>query len=132
MSHTISVLLGQGEGRFADAITSSSGEWFATSATVADFNGDGKLDLVVVDQGSHTISILLGKGDGHFEEPTQYHVAYGPTYVAVGDFNNDGILDLAVCASSGKVSILLGDGSGKFRGNGLHSCQRVLPTFDRG
>jgi uncharacterized protein (TIGR03437 family) len=38
----------------------------------------------------------------------------GPTSVVAGDFNNDGKLDLAV-ASSGSISILLGNGDGTFQ-----------------
>jgi len=35
-------------------------------AATGDFNGDGKLDLAVVNNGDGTVSILLGNGDGTF------------------------------------------------------------------
>ena len=35
-------------------------DWVA----VGDFNGDGKLDLVVADAVSDYVSVLLGNGDG--------------------------------------------------------------------
>src|SRR5580692_8550411 len=56
-----------------------------------DFNGDGKPDLVVANNGSNTISILLGRGDGAFQPALNIFVAQ-PTSVAVGDFNKDGKL----------------------------------------
>src|SRR5215471_9093778 len=73
---------------------------FAVGATpvaeaVGDFNGDGKLDLVVANQGSNTVSVLLGKGDGTFQAAVNYADGTGPNSVTVGDFNRDGNLDLA-------------------------------------
>jgi uncharacterized protein (DUF2141 family) len=66
-----------------------------TSAVVGDFNGDGKLDLVVANAGSKNVSILLGNGDGSFKAPLNFG-APAPQSVAVGDFNGDGKLDVAV------------------------------------
>src|SRR5690349_16690851 len=60
------------------------------SIHVADFNGDGKPDLVTVDVFSNTVSILLGQGDGTFPVFTDYPVANGADVAAVGDFNGDG------------------------------------------
>ncbi len=113
-SHQVSVLLGNGDGTFADPISSPAGEWFASSVTAADFDGDGKLDLVVANAGSHMISVLRGKGDGSFHALVQYPVAPGPHSVVVGDFNGDGALDLAVATTSGAVSVLAGKGDGTF------------------
>jgi hypothetical protein len=89
-----------------------------SSVAVGDFRGDGKLDLVVANDGSNNVSILLGNGDGTFQAAVNYGVGSGsaPTSVAVGDFNGDGKLDLAVANElSNNVSILLGNGDGTFQ-----------------
>jgi len=80
-----------------------------------DFNGDGKADLAVVNQGSNTVSILLGNGDGTFQPKTDYATGTTPVGIAVGDFNGDGKVDLAVANLGAKsISILLGSGDGTF------------------
>jgi hypothetical protein len=79
---------------------------------VGDFNGDGFLDLAVVNAGA--VSILLGNGDGTFQPPVSLPVA--GNHLVVGDFESDGIPDLAVGNESGNtVSVLLGNGDGTFR-----------------
>jgi mucin-19 len=88
----------------------------------ADFNGDGKLDLAVANNGSNNVSILLGNGNGTFTTKSTPAAGDGANWIAVGDFNGDGIPDLAVANlnSTGPagVSILLGNGDGTFT---LHS-----------
>src|SRR6266849_2053811 len=83
-----------------------------TSAVVADFNADRKLDLAVASDASGTqpaVNVLLGNGDGTFEDAQSYAAGANPRSMAVGDFNHDGILDLAVAGGAG-VSVLLGTG----------------------
>src|SRR5205085_8067448 len=53
----------------------------------ADFNGDGKLDLAVVNNGSNTVSVLLGNANGAFQPAQNFATGPGPLSVAVGDFN---------------------------------------------
>src|SRR3989442_717046 len=98
----------------------ASGGLDPSSVAVGDFNGDGVLDLAVVNGGSGTVSVLLGNGDGSFRAaPNIDMVAIS---VAVGDLNGDGIPDLAVVPSganfpsgANSVSVLLGNGDGTFQ-----------------
>jgi hypothetical protein len=85
------VLLGNGDGTFGAARTVGPG---ALTVAVADFNHDGKLDIVSVGEGSTNVE--LGNGDGTFQSPL--NVGIGGGYVAVADFNHDGYPDLAVGA----------------------------------
>src|SRR6266568_5058134 len=86
---------------------------------VGDFNGDGKLDLAVVNFGDWNIYVLLGNGDGTFQAARSVYFASGggfPWYVVTADFNGDGKLDLAVSNYGGNsLSVLLGNGDGTFQ-----------------
>jgi hypothetical protein len=108
------------------------------SVAADDFNGDGKLDLVVANSGSNNVSVLLGNGDGTFQAAVNYDAGSNPQFVAVGDFNADGKLDLAVVNGSsgiGSVSILLGKGDGTFQaavsyGVGLQPISVAVADFN--
>jgi uncharacterized protein (TIGR03437 family) len=88
----------------------------------ADFNGDGKPDLAVVDAGNpggsppspSALWILINNGDTTFKTPVQYSLAGGGLSLAAGDFNGDGKIDLAAPVPGGVV-IFLGNGDGTFR-----------------
>jgi hypothetical protein len=96
-SGTLGVLLGNGDGTFQSATTYVSGGDLAGSVAVADVNGDGKLDLVVVNQfQSSTVGVLLGNGDGTFQSPLTYKTGDRGFSVAVADVNGDGRPDLLV------------------------------------
>ena len=89
---------------------------------VADFNGDGKPDLAVVNAGNGdldggNVSILLGNGDGTFQPANNIAAGKSPVSIAVGDFNGDDRPDLAVgnTGDGGSVSVLLGNGDGTFQ-----------------
>ena len=110
-SGTVTVLLGNGSGGFSAAGGSPFPVGFNPSAiAVGDFNGDGKTDLAVANQGNLDVSILLGNGSGGFTV-TAASPAVGtqPVSIAVGDFNGDGKTDLAVAnQGSNNITILLG------------------------
>jgi len=109
------ILLGNGDGTFQSPVSYPLNTNAASGAT-ADFNGDGKLDIAVVDN-IGLVSILLGNGDGTFQARTDYSVGSLPWgSLAIGDFNEDGHLDIAVANSgSNSVSVLLGNGDGSFQ-----------------
>jgi large repetitive protein len=85
------------------------------SVAVADFNGDGRADLVTANSGDDTVSVLLGNGDGTFQSARTFSVGNYPDSVAVGDFNGDGRMDIVTAnKNSDTVSVLLGNGDGTF------------------
>jgi hypothetical protein len=96
-----------------------------TTATHADFNGDGKVDLAAQNYGTDNVSVLLGNGDGTFQPKTDFTVGDAPTAVVSGQFNDDNadnkvntqdFVDLAVAnQNSRNVSVLLGKGDGTFQ-----------------
>jgi hypothetical protein len=89
------VLLGNGDGTFKAAVRylSYAGMW----AAVADFNGDGKLDLAVAQLANPPgVSVMFGNGDGTFQATKYYPFGGELRSLGVGDFNRDHKVDLVV------------------------------------
>jgi hypothetical protein len=128
------VFLGNGDGTFQPAIISSGPAYVTSSAVSADFNGDGKLDLVIVTQNLNSVVIQLGNGDGTFQAPTTLSTASlgSPIYdAATGDFNGDGKPDLAI-EGAGAMGIYLGNGDGTFTlGRTYYGGAAVVADFNR-
>jgi len=103
-------MLADGQGGFARPVKYSVGSNAVNSlsATLGDFNGDGKLDAAVANANSGNISFLLGKGDGSFGAPILAPLAAIPSYLAAADFNGDGSTDLAVSrGESDSIAVML-------------------------
>jgi Bacterial Ig-like domain (group 3)/FG-GAP-like repeat/FG-GAP repeat len=113
----VSVFLGSGDGTFQPHMDLSTGSDSQPEAVAAaDFNGDGKLDLVAGGSTTNVASVFLGNGDGTFQARVDYATASHPAGVAAGDFNGDGKIDLVLAAeTSNTVSVLLGNGDGTFQ-----------------
>jgi hypothetical protein len=67
----------------------------------ADFRGDGRVDLAIVDENDGTgnpgsVSVLLGNGNGTFQTHVDYAVGNLPVGIVAADFNGDGKIVLAV------------------------------------
>ncbi|MBZ5507999.1 MAG: choice-of-anchor D domain-containing protein [Acidobacteriia bacterium] len=81
-------------------------------AAFADFNRDGKLDMVIGKSDGTGITVLLGNGDGTFG-PELLLPTIDPFSVIAADFNADGKPDIAaICGSV--VLVFLGNGDGTF------------------
>lgn len=86
------------------------------SVAVADFNGDGRLDVATANVSTDTVSILSATGGGLFGASVEIAVDSKPFAVVSRDFNRDLRADLIVAnAGSNNLSILLGNGDGTFR-----------------
>ena len=65
LPNSVAIYLGNGDGTFGAPQTFAVGN-DPVALCAADFNGDGTLDLAVVNDQDATVSILLGNGDGTF------------------------------------------------------------------
>ena len=89
---------------------------FPSAVATGDFNGDGRLDVAVVNTGDKTVSIRLGNSDSTFQAATDLPTGTTPVAMLVADFNGDGKLDLAVSNfDDATVSIFIGNGDGTFQ-----------------
>ncbi len=105
---SFSVFLGKGNGTFHPAVNYAAGIGSASSIVAADFNGDGKPDLMIGG------SIFFGNGDGTFQTGVSGLPSVGVTSPPViADFNGDGKADVAV-NDDGVLKILLGTGDSTF------------------
>ncbi len=103
----IAVLFGKGDGTFQSFKTYPTGD-SADSVATGDFNGDGKLDVVVTNLITDRATVLLNAGDGTFEAPVGFSADNSTNWVAVADLNGDGKPDIAVSnGGSSDVSVLL-------------------------
>jgi len=118
----LGIFLGDGRGNFRNSATYEIGVE-STSLTLADFNGDGRVDVAVTNQFGYgksgndgSVLVFFGKGDGTFRKPDIYKLSGQPYGIAAGDFNGDHHPDLAVAQDTGRsVSILMNNGYGKLR-----------------
>ncbi|MBL8215333.1 MAG: VCBS repeat-containing protein [Bryobacterales bacterium] len=90
---------------------------------VADLNGDGKRDVIVVNEGQAptpgSLSVFTGKGDGTLNAPATVALSGRAISATSHDFNGDGKVDIAVLVEAldftgTSAIVLLGRGDGTF------------------
>src|SRR5271170_7498642 len=105
------------------------------SATSADFNNDGKMDIaapVEISAGTYGVAIILNNGSGSFQ-PAQILANPNGVYgdqILVGDVNGDGNQDLIVVHSTAPSTfeVWLGEGNGSFN-VGTHFLNSISPNY---
>jgi hypothetical protein len=117
----LTVLVGDGRGAFAPATrlpVIAFVKPHVHGVATGDFNGDTRLDLVTDSWAEDRLVVILGDGKGGFATPGTYVAVGNHPYqrVRVADLNGDGKADIVSPNLEGdNVSILLSDGTGKFR-----------------
>ena len=78
--------------------------------TIADLDGDGKLDIVASNMGAFSVSVLRNTsapGSVSLDAKREFRAGFGPTSLAVGDIDGDGKPDIVTAnTASNTVTVL--------------------------
>lgn len=104
------------------------------SAAVADFDSDGRADLIVADYFGQTLTLLKGTINGFVPDSTTIPLGSAPRGVATADFDLDGLPDVVV-ATGGQIRLYRGNGLGGFslsatRPAGTNAAAVVVGDFN--
>jgi FG-GAP-like repeat len=116
----LSVFLNNGNGTFQSAINSLVGT-DVTTVALADYNGDGHLDLAFASDFS--IGISLGNGKGDFQSATNYAAVGNPGQIFAANFQDTGLLD--ILALAGVLNLYPGEAEGRFGKDRRHPANSV-------
>ena len=125
----VSVLLGLGDGTFADAVNYAA-VVSTYGVAVADFNNDNNLDIVAAGPFDTRFALLTGTGDGTFSPAVLFDTEFGGLSIAAGDTNADGKRDVVIAnRDDSSISIHRGNGIGTFAPRIRTTSGIVQPTF---
>ena len=93
-THSVTVLLGNGDGTFLPGVDCSPGVG-PHGVALARLDTDSHLDMAVACYDGY-VSVFLGNGDGTFQTHVEYGAGSGPVATCAEDFDGDGDQDLVV------------------------------------
>jgi len=152
-TNQLAFFAGNGDGTFQSPVYETiglpSGQIFSGDEMLAaDFNRDGKLDLITGGNGPAGVNDLVlipGEGNGHFGTAKNIYTApanHGPGWsLRLGDFDADGKADYAfsestVCnqggCSAGTLHVEYGDGAGSFTDTTAYNSSGYVFEFNTG
>ena len=111
---TITILTGQGGGRFAAPLHLRTGAQELRAVLAVDLNGDGKADLAAASPMDGRILLYFNDGSGKFGAATPLEGWTGVRCLAAGDFDGDKVTDLAAAGPGIGVRHFRGIGQGAF------------------
>ena len=141
-SNSISTIYtNDGTGNFTLNTETNFDNAYPSLRTIEDFDGDGDLDLLVIDvlaveynePGNSPIKIYTNDGTGSFSENTEANFAeINISYSTAKDFDGDGDLDLLITGSdndeNSTIRIYNNDGTGNFDKNSTIEVTDVFET----
>lgn len=95
----IGIHLGNGHGSFINHTAYSTGVLSKpNSVSLADFDNDQILDIIISNSDASNVLVFLGDGSGNFPAKIEISIGYGsyPFALSVGDYNSDKKLDFAI------------------------------------
>ena len=107
-------LLNEGGGQFKTHVISLNND---QKGTLADFNGDGMVDLASISQDNRKklLRVYLGAPGLVFNQNSEVPLEGCPDSISAGDANGDGNADVVIGSScDSRVTLLLGDGAAGF------------------
>ncbi len=122
----VSVLYGDGRGNFAPAQSLQAGT-FPADIEAGDLDGDGRVDLAVVNWFSRDVYLFFNRGGRRFSAPVA--IAHGGAIayaIAAADIDGDGDIDLLTGHVGGEVRIFANDSRGQFHLQGALRAEAGL------
>jgi len=100
MPETSLVLFGDGRGNFPRTLTLPTGSQ-PNSVAVADIDGDGWPDIVLMNNGNFDFDVFINDRNGSFLAPYAFGVGVNPSGFVIGDVDGDGRPDVVSVITNG-------------------------------
>lgn len=117
-ANRVETFFNSGTGSLSSAFTADTG-LSPSDLAVADFDGDGRLDVATANQFADNVTVLFNNGfNGQFDpdRTESYPAGSGPTAIEAVDMNVDGLVDLVVTnGSDSNLAVLFNLGGGIFQ-----------------